>query len=142
MYFIVLRLWLSSVDEEEYDVAMLQKFVALFPYSVFATLILAYFAYIGTPPTPDPETPLPVTIEYEDSFDVIQVGAQEFRCPVSLNTMKQDSYNDLPDSVLAGRILVKAFHDDYDYENSIKVAEVGLERTRKLESERGKPFPK
>ena len=60
--------------EEEYDVAVLQKFVALFPYSVFATLILAYFAYTGTPPTADPETPPPVTVEYEDSFDMIQVG--------------------------------------------------------------------
>jgi superkiller protein 3 len=142
VYFIVLRLWLSSFDEEEYDVAMLQNFVTLFPYSVFATLILAYFAYIGTPPTPDSETPPPITIEYEDSFDVIQVSAQESRCPVLLNTMAQDSYNDLPDSVLASRILVKAFHEDNDYENSIKAAEVGLERTRKLESERGKLFVK
>jgi len=56
--------------------------------------------------------------------------------------MAQDSYNDLPDSVLATRILVNAFHEDHDYENAIKVAEVGLERTRKLESERGKPFTK
>lgn len=142
MYSIVPRLWLSSADEEEYDIAVLQKFVALFPYSVFATLILAYFAYIGTPPTPDPETPPSVTIEYEDSFDVIQVSAQKFRRSVSLNTMVQDSYNDLSDSVLASRILVKVFHDDHDYENSIKVAEVGLERTHKLESERGKPFVK
>lgn len=55
---------------------MLQKFVALFPYSGFAALILAYFAYIGTSPTSDPEAPLPVTIEYDDSFDVIQVSAQ------------------------------------------------------------------
>jgi len=116
--------------------------VILFPYSVFATLILAYFAYIGTPPTPDPETPPPVTIEYDDSFDVIQVSAQEFQCTFSLNIVAQDSYNDLPDSVLAGRILAKAFHDYHDYENSIKVAEVGLERTHKLESERGKPFAK
>jgi len=142
VYFIVSQLRLSPIDQEEYDVAMLQKFVALFPYSGFATLILAYFAYIGTSPTSDPEAPPPVTIEYDDSFDVIQVSAQWFQCPVPLNSMAQDSYNDLPDSVLAGRILAKAFHDDYDYENSIKVAEVGLERTRKLESERGKPFPK
>jgi len=54
----------------------------------------------------------------------------------------QDSYNDLPDSVLASRVLVNAFHEDYDYENTIKVAEVGLERTRKLESERGRALPK
>ena len=38
--------------------------------------------------------------------------------------------------------MVNVFHDDYDYENTIKVAEVGLERTTKLESERGKAFPK
>jgi len=54
----------------------------------------------------------------------------------------QDAYNDLPDSVFASRIMVNAFHDDFDYESTIKVAEVGLERTRKLESERGKPFRK
>jgi hypothetical protein len=54
--------------------------------------------------------------------------------------MVQDSYNDLADSVFASRILINAFHDDYDYENTIKVAEVGLERIRKLESERGKLF--
>lgn len=56
--------------------------------------------------------------------------------------MDQDSYNDLPDSVFASRILVKAFQEDHDYDNSIKMAEVGLERTRKLESERGKPLVK
>ena len=54
----------------------------------------------------------------------------------------QDSYNDLPDSVFASRIMVNAFHDDFDYESTIRVAEIGLERTRKLESERGKPFCK
>ena len=69
---------LIYVDEEEYDVAALQKFVALFPYSVFATLILAYFAYTGTQPTRDPEPPHPATIEYDDSFDVIQVSALEY----------------------------------------------------------------
>ena len=53
---------------------MLRKFVDLFPYSVFATLILAYFAYAGTQPMTDPESPPPVTIEYEDSFDAIQVS--------------------------------------------------------------------
>ena len=58
---------------------MLQKFVALFPYSVFATLILAYFAYIGTQPTTDPESAHSATIEYDDSFDTIQVGALELR---------------------------------------------------------------
>jgi hypothetical protein len=58
---------------------VLQKFVALFPYSAFATLILAYFAYTGIPPTADPGSPPPVTIEYEDSFDVIQVGVLEYR---------------------------------------------------------------
>jgi len=72
-------LQLSPIDEEEHDFAVLQKFVALFPYSVFATLILAYFAYIGTPPTTDLESPPPVAIEYEDSFDVIQVRAVEYR---------------------------------------------------------------
>ena len=56
--------------------------------------------------------------------------------------MTQDSYNDLPDSVFASRILVKAFHEDYDYDSCIKLAEVGLERTHKLESERGKAFVK
>lgn len=56
--------------------------------------------------------------------------------------MPQDSYNDLPDSVFASRIMVNAFHNDNDYENTIQVAEVGLERTGKLESERGKMFPK
>ena len=76
MYFITPRLRLNYIDEEEYDVAMLQKFVALFPYSGFAALILGYFAYIGTSPTSGPEAPLPVTIEYDDSFDVIQVSAQ------------------------------------------------------------------
>lgn len=121
---------------------MLQKFVALFPYSVLATLILAYFAYTGIPPTTDPESPPPVTIEYEDSFDTIQVGALEHRCSVSLNPATQDSYNDLPDSVLASRILANAFYENHDYEDTIKVAEVGLERTRKLGSERGKPFTK
>jgi len=128
--------------EVEYDVVVLRKFVAMFPYSVFATLILAYFAYTGTPPTTDPESPPSVTIEFDDSFDVIQVSALQYRCPVSLNSMTQDSYNDLPDSVLASRILVNAFHQDHDYENTIKIAEVGLERTRKLESERGKLFTK
>jgi hypothetical protein len=39
-------------------------------------------------------------------------------------------------------MMVDVFHNDRDYENAIKVAEIGLERTRKLESERGKPFPK
>ena len=56
--------------------------------------------------------------------------------------MAQYSYNDLADSVLASRMLVNAFHDDYDYENTIQVAEAGLERTHKLESERGKVFTK
>ena len=121
---------------------MLQKFLALFPYSAFASLILAYFSYSGLSPTTDPESPHPVTIEYEDSFDAIQVSGPEFQRSRSLNSVVQDSYVDLPDSVLATRIAVDAFHNDYDYENSIKVAEVGLERTRKLESERGKPFPK
>ena len=128
--------------EVEYDVAVLRKFVALFPYSVFATLILAYFAYTGTPPTTDPESPPSATIEFDDSFDVIQVSALRYRCPVSFNPMAQDSYNDLPGSVLASRMLVSTFHEDNDYENTIKVAEVGLERTRKLESERGKLFTK
>jgi len=53
---------------------VLQKYVALFPYSIFATLILAYFAYTGIPPTTDSESPPLVTIEYDDSFDVIQVS--------------------------------------------------------------------
>ena len=38
--------------------------------------------------------------------------------------------------------MVSVFHNDKDYENTIKVAEVGLERAGKLESERGKTFPK
>ena len=58
---------------------MLQKFVALFPYSVFATLILGYFAYSGTQPATDPESPHPATVEYDDSFDVIQVSAPEYQ---------------------------------------------------------------
>lgn len=65
---------LTPVGEEEYDVSVLHKFLALFPYSAFATLILAYFAYAGLPPTTDCESPPPLTIEYEDSFDVIQVS--------------------------------------------------------------------
>ena len=68
---------LTSADEEEYDVSVLQKFVALFPYSVLANLVLAYFAYTGIQPTTDPESPPPATIEYDDSFDVIQVSALE-----------------------------------------------------------------
>lgn len=74
MYIIGLRSSLILAGEEEYDVAVLRKFVDLFPYSVFATLILAYFAYAGTQPMTDPESPPPVTIEYEDSFDAIQVS--------------------------------------------------------------------
>ena len=38
--------------------------------------------------------------------------------------------------------MVNVFYNDSDYDNTIKAAEVGLERTVKLESERGKPFPK
>lgn len=37
--------------------------------------------------------------------------------------------------------MVEVFHNDYDCENTIKVAEDGLGRTQKLESERGKTFP-
>jgi len=116
--------------------------VALFPYSGFATLILAYFAYSGTQSTTGPESPPPDTMEYDDSFDVIQVSVLEHRRSGSRNTIAQESYNDLPDSVFASRVLIKTFHEYHDYENTIKVAEVGLERTRKLESERGKPFTK
>ena len=54
----------------------------------------------------------------------------------------QDSYNDLPDSLFACRIMVYVFYNDSDYQNTIEAAEVGLERTVKLESERGKPFLK
>jgi hypothetical protein len=54
----------------------------------------------------------------------------------------QDFYNDLPDSLFASRVMVSVFHNDNDYENTIEVAELGLERTGKLESERGKLFPK
>lgn len=56
--------------------------------------------------------------------------------------MTQDSYNDLPDSVFASRISVKAFREDHDYGNCIGLAEAGLKRTKKLESERGKAFVK
>ena len=121
---------------------MLQKFVALFPHSGFATLILAYFAYTGIQPTTGPESPPTITIEYDDSFDVIHVSAPAYMLSDSPDPIPQDSYNDLPDSVFASRILVSAFHEDHDYENTIKVAEAGLECTRKLESERGKLFPK
>ena len=57
---------------------MLQKFVILFPYSVFATLILGYFAYTGTQPMTSPESPPPAAIEYDDSFDVISVSAPAY----------------------------------------------------------------
>lgn len=68
---------LTSAGEEEYDISVLRKFLALFPYSGFATLILAYFAYAGLSPTTDYDSPPPATIEYEDSFDVIQVSWPE-----------------------------------------------------------------
>ena len=117
--------------------------MTLFPYSNFATLILAYFAYAALPPTADPEeSPPPTTIEYEDSFYVIQVSGPGLQYSNSLNPTGQDLYNDLPDSVFASRIVVNIHHTDCDYESIINAAETGLDRTRKLESGRGKSFPK
>lgn len=51
--------------------------------------------------------------------------------------MEQDAFNDLPDSIIAHRILSELYAAEADDENAIKVAESGLELVRRAEQDRG-----
>lgn len=52
----------------------------------------------------------------------------------------QDAFADLPNCLLAHRILSELYRIESDHENLIKVAEAGLELLKRTEASYGKPL--
>lgn len=111
---------------EGYDYKLLQQFIGLFPQSPLSRLISGWFAYNDIPVDgEDDDANQKHTIDPEEALDEI-MGAFE------------ESSN----LILPHRILGEIYTMDEDHENTIKIAESGLELVKRAEVSRGRKFPK
>ncbi|KAA1474268.1 superkiller protein 3 [Dentipellis sp. KUC8613] len=126
--------WVIYLDEqdaetiEDYGLSPMRQFMHLFPNTSMARLIQGYFLYNGIPLSEDEEdegisSPLPD--DETDPFDAIL-----------------EAFSELSTSILAHRVLSSVYLWEVDYENSIAVAEVGLELVRRTVRASGKDLSK
>lgn len=66
----------------------------------------------------------------------------EKRTIFTRSTKIQDSYNDVPDSIISNRIVAKIYLEDADYDNAIKICETGIALLQRTEFLDGKKLPK
>ncbi|TFY67241.1 hypothetical protein EVJ58_g1753 [Rhodofomes roseus] len=113
---------------EQYDFAIMRQFVQLFPQAAHTSLIKGYFGYMGIPLTDNEDdedgSPHPNGDNAEDYVDMII-----------------DAFASLPDSIIAHRIMTEIYQTENDLENIIKVAESGIDVTRRAEQSTAKALP-
>ncbi|PCH43840.1 hypothetical protein WOLCODRAFT_138620 [Wolfiporia cocos MD-104 SS10] len=119
-------LFIDSKDVEtieEYDFTILRRFVRLFPDSVTTKLIAGYFGYMG----------IPLAVGDEDEAQKQPIAEDEDFIGLIIDAVEL-----LPESLFALRITVEMYHSEGDLENTIKMAESGLEATNHAETNSGK----
>ncbi|KAJ7668399.1 TPR-like protein [Mycena polygramma] len=115
----------DCIDPESYDLALLRRFMELFPSLPMTSLLRAYFLYMDLPPVDGgDETPESPVEQTGDPFDLMM-----------------DAYTSISDSLIATQIIASVYLQECDYQNSIVVAENGLTLLARAETERGKTFP-
>ncbi|CCM00695.1 uncharacterized protein FIBRA_02734 [Fibroporia radiculosa] len=123
-------LFIEGKDAEKiegYDLTILRQFIELFPTSPWADLLVGYFGYMDIPLNNhnDEETqPQRKQDQDNDHIDTIL-----------------DAFGNLQDSIIAHRIVAELYDNEGDLENTIKVAESGLELVLRAEQSNDRPLP-
>ncbi|OBZ66566.1 Superkiller protein 3 [Grifola frondosa] len=120
-------LYIESKDVayiEGYDFNILRQYIQLFPSSPLTRLLIGYFGYMSIP------------LSREDNESPDQDENEE-----DFADMIIDAFGSLSDSILAHRVMAELYEQEADLENTIKVAEGGLELVCKAEQQSGKSMP-
>ncbi|EMD32118.1 hypothetical protein CERSUDRAFT_119089 [Gelatoporia subvermispora B] len=117
-------------EMEDYDYDVLRKYVVLFQSLPLARLIQGYFGYHGILISQDDDESQDGRGENDEEED-----GQEIYVDMII-----DAFTVLPDSILAHRVAADMYAQEGDLENAIKVAEGGLELTKRAQQNWGKPM--
>lgn len=107
---------------EDYDFNVVGRLCRLFPESHLAQLITAYFGYMS----------IEIPDEEEESKQ------EQAKGDIDYVDIIIEAFGSLADSILAHRIVAEIYQSEEDLENTIKVAESGLELVRRAERDSGK----